>query len=137
MENCIFCKIIAGEIPCTKIWENETAMAFLDIKPTNSGHLLLIPKEHTENLTTVNPALLADLMAQVPLLGRALLKATACSAFNLGVNSGQTAGQVVPHLHIHLIPRYEGDGLVSWPGRDYVDGELEKVAEALKCALDS
>ena len=128
--DCIFCKIVKGEIPCQKIYEDEDFLAFLDIRPINKGHALLIPKEHHENLLDM-----PDELKVTPVLkkvARAVYEAMGASAFNIGMNNFSDAGQVVLHSHWHIIPRYPEDGLQHWPGHDVSSEELEEVQKRIK-----
>lgn len=113
MENtCIFCKIVAGEIPASKVYEDDQALAFLDITQVTPGHTLLIPKNHCKNLLDMTAETAAQLFSLVPKLSQGLLKATGATGLNLVNNSEKIAGQTVFHAHIHLLPRFEGgDGL--------------------------
>jgi histidine triad (HIT) family protein len=130
--DCIFCKIAAGEIPCAKIYEDGDVIVFLDIAPVNFGHALVVPKRHCENIADAPEETLAKLIAAAKKIGRALLATGDYNGFNLGVNNGQSAGQAVPHLHFHVIPRREGDGLTHWGARAYGEGEMGKWAERVR-----
>src|SRR5437867_557134 len=103
--HCIFCKIIAGEIPATKVLETPVAVGFLDISPVAPGHTLLITKDHFPTLADTPPEVVGGLAAELPRLARAVLAATGGSGINLVQNNGRAAGQVVDHVHFHLIPR--------------------------------
>jgi histidine triad (HIT) family protein len=126
--DCIFCKIIAGAIPAEKIYEDTKVFAFLDIRPVNYGHVLVIPKSHHAMMTEVPDELLAycyikskELMIKI----KQALKADYISVSVVGLD--------VPHFHIHLTPRYYSDGLASfWPTKTYPEGEMKKVAEKIK-----
>lgn len=131
MDECIFCKIIKGEIPCTKIFEDDKILAFLDIAPTNKGHTLIIPKEHYENLLDIPDDLLAAVAKTAKKLGKAVQQGVNADGFNIGQNNGKAAGQIVMHFHLHIIPRFDNDGLIPWPQKSYEEGEAEKVAEKI------
>lgn len=135
-ESCIFCKIIDGKIPCSKIFEDEKVLAFLDIMPINKGHVLVVPKNHSKNILEDDDADINQCMKAVKKVARALLRATKAQGFNIGVNTEKAAGQAVFHTHFHVIPRFEGDGLHHWPGDKYMDGEMEKVRLSIVSALD-
>src|SRR3989338_3169179 len=124
MKDCIFCKIIQGEIPCEKIYEDSQALAFLDIHPINKGHVIVVPKEHTENLLTVSTTLLHKVMDAVQKIAIALSKKT--DGINIGINNKPAAGQIVFHWHVHVIPRFTNDLLKHWPGKTYQEGEAQK-----------
>lgn len=129
---CIFCKIIAGEIPAHKVYENDKSIAFLDIRPVNPGHTLIVPKEHYENFLDAPSEVLAAMMDATQKVAKAVLLATGDNSFNLGVNNGVVAGQVVFHLHLHIMPRHLDDGHHLWHGREYQAGEAEKLAQKIK-----
>ncbi len=117
--DCIFCKIVKGEIPCAKILETDTILAFLDIAPVSKGHALVIPKAHFPTILDVDPALGPDILAATARVGQALMDATGATGFNVGLNCNASAGQLVFHAHWHVIPRIEGDGLSLWPAGKY------------------
>lgn len=135
MEECIFCKIAAGQMADYKIYEDEAIIAFLDVMPVLPGHILVVPKAHVENLEAASPELLAKLMAVIQKLAPTLHSALGAFGFNLAQNNGAVAGQVVNHLHFHLIPRHEAKELALWPGKSYAPGEAEAITEKLKQAL--
>lgn len=129
---CIFCKIVSGEIPSYKIFEDEKTLAFLDIKPVRPGHTLIIPKKHVQNLEEVNPEDLAALILTVKKIGKLLKDKLLVEGYNISSNNDAIAGQVIPHLHFHIVPRASGDGLTLWPGYDYQSGEAGQILEKLK-----
>ena len=134
--DCIFCKIVAGEIPALIVRRTDAVVAFLDIGPLAEGHLLIIPCDHYANLTDMPPALCAEIASAVPMLGRALLDVTDAEGFNMLVNQGEVAGQVIHHVHFHLIPRRRGDELgYRWNAGQYVPGRADEVAAAYRAAL--
>lgn len=136
MTECLFCKIVRGEIPCAKVYEDDEMIAFLDIKPVNPGHLLLVPKAHHANVLETPPELLASLMKMVPSLAKAAMQATQAPAFNVGINTGPEAGQVVFHTHIHIMPRKAGDGYEHWHGKPYENSQAaDRMANAIRAAL--
>lgn len=132
MIDCIFCKIIEGKIPCAKIYENDKVIAFLDIAPVNKGHALIMPKQHFERLESLPDDVLCEIAKAIKKISKAILKAVESNSFNLGVNDGKNAGQLVPHFHLHIMPRFEGDGLKHWPGKKYEKGEAEEIADKIK-----
>ena len=134
-EACIFCKIIAGEIPCSKVYEDDSTVAFVDIAPINKGHMLVIPKEHHETLLDMPEDLMCKVLVVVKKIASAVKKATDCDGFNIGMNNYKAAGQLVPHAHFHVIPRFSGDGLKHWPAKKYEEGEEKEYAEKIKRAL--
>ena len=134
--DCIFCKIVKGEIPCAKLYEDELTLAFLDIAPVTPGHALVIPKAHHSDLFALPGELGAALLAAQQRVGRAVMRAMGATGLNVQQNNAKSAGQMVFHAHYHLIPRREGDGLALWPGTPYPDAAaLAAVAEAVRAAL--
>ncbi len=132
MEDCIFCKIITGEIPSFKVYEDEYTLAFLDINPVNPGHTLVVPKKHLVNIEEADEETLCQLMKTVKKVGLSLKDNLGAAGYNLGVNNGPVAGQLVPHLHVHVIPRIANDGLEPWPPKKYQVGEAEAVLKKIK-----
>ena len=110
MENCLFCKIINKDIPCHKVYEDESALAFLDIKPHAMGHTVVIPKVHAVRAFDLDNEKFNGLILTVRKAMNLLQEKLNPEGFNVGWNDGKAAGQVVPHLHVHIFPRYDGDG---------------------------
>lgn len=134
--NCIFCKVVSAQLPAHVVHEDPTTLAFLDIGPLATGHLLLITREHYSSLSDVPAPLAADLGFKLPGLGRALMKVTGASAYNVLCNQGSVAGQSVMHVHFHLIPRTDGDQLgYRWNAGAYAAGEAAKLAAAYQVAI--
>jgi histidine triad (HIT) family protein len=125
---CIFCKIVRGEIPSSRVLETGDAVAFLDIHPVNLGHVLLVPKTHHANLIDLPEPAAAHAASLLPRLCRAVVAATGAEGFNLIVNNGRVAGQTVDHGHWHIIPRFHGDPVDwPWPHSEYVGDELGQM----------
>jgi len=137
MSDCIFCKIVAGEIPCTKVYEDSEFLAFLDIKPVNPGHVLVIPKQHYNDFVSMPAEQAAKLYTVVHKIAPGIIAAVGARAFNLGLNNGAEAGQIIFHTHVHIMPRQLKDGLVLWPQREYTEGERDIVAEKIKENLNN
>ncbi len=136
METCLFCKIIDGEIPSTKVYEDDTVLAFLDIHPVNIGHTLVIPKAHHTNLYETEDKTLAHMMTVVKKLSIAVKGALNADGINIEMNNEAGAGQLIFHTHIHIIPRFSGDGLKHWPSaRGYNEGEATEVSTKIKTHL--
>ncbi|MFA6050152.1 MAG: HIT family protein [Candidatus Paceibacterota bacterium] len=135
MDNCIFCKIVTGEIPSNKVYEDDHVLAFLDIRPVNPGHTLVIPKDHFENIYTLPDETFARMSLAVKKVSVAIKQAVDADGINLGMNNEEAAGQVIFHAHIHIMPRVEGDGLQLWPQKDYKDGEAASIADRIKKEL--
>ncbi len=130
----IFDKIISGEIPCYKVYENDNVLAFLDVKPHAKGHTLVIHKKAGVSALDYSADELADVMKGVRAVMEKLKEKLGCDGFNVGWNDGSIAGQAVPHLHVHVFPRYEGDGGKNVHAIVNNDGgmSLEEVAALLK-----
>ncbi len=135
MTDCLFCKIVRKEIPATVVYEDDATLAFVDIKPINPGHLLVVPKAHFADYASADEATLSAIAQVGQKMGKALMSALGAPAFNIGVNNGRAAGQLVDHLHLHVIPRFEGDGHEHWHGRPYAEGEMEEVGQKLRAVL--
>lgn len=130
--DCLFCKIIKGEIPCHKVYEDDKIFAFLDIKPVNLGHTLVIPKKHVANLLEIESEELQYLISKIPFIAKAIMRGLDYSAFNLQVNNGAIAGQVIDHLHFHIVPRKEGDGHKLFESGDYGEQSAEEIATKIR-----
>lgn len=124
MDSCLFCKIVKGEIPCQKIGENEEFLCFLDNKPVNEGHALIIPKRHFKDITDFPDDLDKGYFAFVKEIVSKILPAVGADGFNIGMNNGAAAGQVIFHQHTHLIPRFKDDKKKSWESKDVSTKEL-------------
>ena len=133
MPDCVFCKIIQGEIPSTKVYEDENTVAFLDINPVNKGHTLVVPRSHHETIEETPEKVLSSAIAVVKKVIIALDKLN--EGTNVGINNKAAAGQLVPHVHFHVIPRNKGDGLKHWGSKKYEKGEAEAVADKIKRLL--
>jgi histidine triad (HIT) family protein len=135
--DCIFCKLVAGELPCTKIFEDDDTLAFLDIGPIIKGHTLVIPKTHHDPITATPPLVLQKLILVVQTVARAQMAGLHADGVNVTQANGRAAGQVVPHLHFHVIPRFATDGHHwNWKTKTYADGEdMQAIADAIQAAL--
>lgn len=136
-EPCVFCRIVAGEIPAARLFEDEHVLAFLDIAPLNKGHLLVVPRRHYYSLTEMPGEEAGRLLAAAARLGQAVLRAVQADGFNLLLANGSVAGQVVPHVHLHVVPRFPDDGLVL-PARavPYASGaERDELAAGIRRRL--
>ena len=132
MSETIFSKIIRGEIPCHRVFENEKVLAFLDVNPLSSGHTLVIPKEEVATLDQLSDDAAAALGRVLPRIARAVLAATGASAYNVLQNNGATAHQAVLHVHFHIIPKFEGQGLgVGWKPMPAPTPDLKGLAAAI------
>ena len=129
--DCVFCAIAAGEIPCFKVYEDDQVLACLDINPFSKGHALVIPKAHSPCLVETDDGTLATLVARVKKVAAHITAKLGCDGFNVLQNNGEAAGQTVRHLHFHVVPRWKGDALVFENGKG--DGEaLKALAETLR-----
>ncbi len=130
-EDCIFCKIIKGEIPCSKIYEDDNVIALLDLFPVNKGHALVIPKKHSSDMLNDDDEDLKACIHTVKKVAPAIMKAMGADGFNLSVNTKPAAGQVVMHTHFHIIPRFDDDGLKHWPSGKYEEDEMDQVKDKI------
>ncbi len=136
-DDCIFCKIVKGEIPCIQIYEDENALAFMDIAPLNQGHVLIIPKSHYETILDIEPGVFGWLGNVVTRVCKAVQKTLKPDGINVMQLNGKAANQVVPHLHIHVVPRKFGDGLsiCAWEPVPGSMDQIKSTAEAIKTHL--
>lgn len=137
MKDCVFCKIIRDELPSSRIYEDDKVLAILDINPVSTGHALVIPKNTTvRNIFDIPADDWAAMTAVVHRLSSAIERAVGADGVNILMNNREHAGQVVDHPHIHIVPRYKGDGLRLWPHGSYKDGQaadvLKRILETLK-----
>ncbi|ANU23904.1 HIT family protein [Planococcus donghaensis] len=141
MTNCIFCKIIAGEIPSVKIYEDEHVFAFMDIMPLSKGHTLLIPKTHREFVYDMTPEEAGNLFAVAPKIAKAINDTFQPEGMNLLNNNGAKAGQSVFHFHLHFIPRYgQTDGFgAKWvtKEKEFTSERIQELAESVKTKLNA
>ena len=132
-ENCIFCKIAAGEIPSSTLYEDDMFRVILDLGPANAGHALILPKEHFKDVTELDEAYAAKILPLAAKIGTAQRKALGADGFNVVQNNGTAAGQTVFHFHVHVIPRYDTDAsMIAWEPGKYADGEMEQTAEKIR-----
>ncbi|UAL48535.1 HIT family protein [Sutcliffiella horikoshii] len=132
MSDCIFCKIIDGDIPAAKVYEDEHVLAFLDISQVTKGHTLVIPKVHKENIYELTPEIAENLFKVVPKIANSIKEQFEPIGLNLLNNNGEAAGQSVFHYHLHILPRYgKGDGFGAvWKSNqsDYTTQDLQEIA---------
>jgi len=112
--DCIFCKIIKGEIPCNKVYENDDVLVFPTIEPVTDGHLLVIPKVHSKNILDINEETLKKIITVTKSLAKKTVEKSSATSVNILHAAGKDAQQSVFHFHIHIVPRYENDGLDLW-----------------------
>lgn len=131
-ENCIFCKIANGEIPSKTIYEDEVFRVILDLGPATRGHALILPKDHAQDLFELDEETAAKAFVLAKKLAAHMKEVLHCDGFNIVQNNGTAAGQTVFHFHMHLIPRYEGDGAgISWTPGKMTPEEMEELAKQL------
>lgn len=134
MSDCLFCKIATEEIPSQKIYGDDFTLAFLDIHPCSPGHTVIIPKAHAENIIDLKSGEVAPLFLAVKLVTEKLQRALSPKGFTIGINHGRLAGQAIDHLHVHVIPRYEGDrggsihSVVNFEGSESFDIIAKKIS---------
>ena len=121
--DCLFCKIVRGEIPCAKLYEDEHVFSFLDIGPLNFGHALVVPKVHCKNLFDFPLEHAQALIMALQKVGRAVMQGAGATGLNVVQNNFADAGQSVFHMHWHLIPRHAGDGVLPWSPKSYASQE--------------
>jgi len=133
---CIFCKIVAGEVPSVRVYEDEHCVAFLDINPIAPGHTLLVPRQHHGDLLEAPAELLAALLEAAKAVAKAAMSATQAEGFNFFQFNGECAGQEVFHLHFHIIPRRPGDGVsYQWKQGKYAEGEMAALGARIRQAI--
>ncbi|MFP4052678.1 MAG: HIT family protein [Phycisphaerae bacterium] len=131
--DCIFCKIVAGEIPCAKVYEDDACVAFMDIGPVAEGHVLVIPKAHHPRLDEMPADLAGAMLRNLPGIAEAVVEATGCRGYNILQNNGRVAHQEVMHVHFHVIPRNENDAFrFNWPAGQYPEGRADELAQAIR-----
>lgn len=136
MSETIFTKIIRGEIPCHKVYEDDEVFAFLDVGPLSHGHTLVIPKEVVATLDQLSDESAAAIGRVLPRLCRAVLKATGATAYNVLQNNGAAAHQAVFQVHFHIIPKFQGSGLgIDWPAGKLDGAQGQALAQKIVAAL--
>lgn len=127
-DDCIFCKIANGEIPSKTLYEDRDFRVILDLGPATRGHALILPKEHADNLYELPETLAAKVLPLAQKISGMMREKLHCDGLNLVQNNGESAGQTVPHFHMHMIPRYEGDGQnIGWKPGESTQDELEEI----------
>ncbi len=131
-DGCIFCMIANGQIPSATIYEDEDFRAILDIAPAHKGHTIILPKEHFDNLYETEDAFAAKILPVAKRIAKAQKKVLGCDGVNILQNNEPAAGQTVFHLHVHVVPRYNDDGILPvWPQGSYAEGEAATLAEKI------
>ncbi|MGQ0795755.1 MAG: HIT family protein [Nitrosopumilaceae archaeon] len=135
--SCLFCQILDGKISAHFIYEDDSHVAIMDKYPIHRGHSLVIPRKHHEKITDMDIVEVSELFSKVPTISRAVLEATGADGFNIGQNNGKAANQIIPHVHVHVIPRYAKVG-AAWPKRSIADEkELEELAAKIRSCMKS
>lgn len=133
-ENCIFCKILKGDIPSRKVYEDEDFIVIMDVEPATKGHCLVLPKEHYANLFEMPEELAAKVLPVAKKVASHLKETLGCEGLNLVQNNGEVAGQTVHHFHMHLIPRY-ADGVVTdvtWGHTNFSPEEMDEIFDSIR-----
>lgn len=129
-KDCIFCKL-ASEKPWNALYEDESVIALLNIKPIMPGHTIILPKEHSENFEDINEENAAKCLSAIKKLAPIISKAVNADGFNIGLNNNPAAGQVIMHTHFHIIPRFNNDGLSEWPNKDASKESLQELKDKI------
>jgi len=137
MSDCIFCQIINKVIPAEFVYEDDDMVAFLDVNPVHPGHALVMPKQHVEKFVDVSPENCKAIAGVIQKIMKSLTGDLGYDGVNLIQNNGAAAGQIVPHLHFHVIPRKSGDGFAHWHGQGYANGEAALWAAKMRAALET
>lgn len=133
--DCIFCKIINNDIPSHKVFENDQVLAFLDILPISPGHIIVVPKKHVADVEGLTDDEFAAMACAVKKIGRAVMDGLGVKGYSVFLDNKSAANQHVSHIHFHLVPRAEGDGLERWPQSGYGDGEAEYFLQKIQDKL--
>ena len=134
-ENCIFCKILAGEIPSTAVYEDDDFKAILDVDPAARGHVIILPKNHAANIYELPDEDASKIMIVAKKIATAIEKAYHCDGVNILQNNGEAAGQTVFHLHVHVIPRFKGDTVnIGWKQGDMPE-DLDAICKEIQAQL--
>ncbi|HJC51647.1 MAG TPA: HIT family protein [Candidatus Anaerostipes avistercoris] len=135
-EDCVFCKIVSGDIPSNTIYENSEFKVIMDASPAAKGHVLVLPKEHYKDIYDIDAETAGKLFQLAAVVARALKEVLNCDGLNILQNNGVIAGQTVFHFHMHLIPRYEGDDVtVKWEGHSMDAEEMDQLRRDIRKAL--
>jgi histidine triad (HIT) family protein len=135
--NCIFCRIIQKDIPNAIIYENDKFLAFMDKYPINHGHTLIVPKQHYGNILEMPAELVGEMYSLIPRLANAITSVIESDGFNINQNNGKSANQIVPHVHVHIVPRYSAEKVKGqWPTRKIAKmQELQNLAQKITESL--
>lgn len=136
MDNCVFCRIVKGELPASKVYEDASTLVFMDLQSVNPGHMLVVVKPHCANIYELDDDLAGAVFRTAARMARAVKAAYGCDGVTLFQANEKAGAQTVFHFHIHVLPRWEGDGLeLAWPAKNPSREALEAMAEKLRAAL--
>ncbi|MFH1178407.1 MAG: HIT family protein [bacterium] len=135
MKDTIFMKIVRREIPAEIVYEDDDTLAFLDVKPITPGHTLVVPKKHAENIFDIEEETLAAVMRTIRKISPAVRDAVNAHGVHINSNHGEAAGQIVSHLHFHIIPRHARGEFSFWPQNDYTSSDAASIAAAIRAKL--
>lgn len=135
--DCIFCKIVKKEVSSSILYEDSKVISFLDINPANKGHALVLPKNHYVRVEEVPDSILSEVIKIVKIIGKSFISALGAEGFNILQNNGRVAGQIIDHVHFHVIPRFKEDGLTlgKLSSRTYEEGEMKEITKKIREAL--
>jgi histidine triad (HIT) family protein len=133
--DCIFCKIINEDMPCYKVYENEKVVAFFDILPISYGHTIVVPRQHVADVEDMKEEDFCAMVKAVKLIGKAMIEGLGVKGYSIFLDNKSAANQHVPHVHFHVVPRAEGDGLERWPQSGYGEGDAEFYLKKIKKEL--
>ena len=136
MPSCIFCDMIRGKRSCHEIYHDSNIMAILDKYPIDKGHSLVITKKPYEKLTDMSSQEVAELFSKIPKIANAIIKATNADAFSIAQNNGKAAKQIIPHVHVHIIPRYNATGTLWLKRKILKDNELDELAQKIRNCIE-
>ena len=136
MSTCIFCDMIGGKCPYYEIYHDNNIIAILDKYPIDKGHSLVITKKPYEKLTDMSNQEVAELFSKIPKIANAIVKATNADAFSIAQNNGKAAKQIIPHVHVHIIPRYNDTGTLWLKRKILRDNELDELAQKIRNCME-
>ena len=136
MSSCIFCDMISGKCPYYEIYHDSNIIAILDKYPIDKGHSLVITKKPYEKLTDMSNQEVAELFSKIPKIANAIIKATNADAFSIAQNNGKAAKQIIPHVHVHIIPRYNDTGTLWLKRKILKDNELDELAQKIQNCIE-
>ena len=134
--SCLFCDIVAGKVKAHFVYEDKTHVAIMDKYPIQKGHTLVIPRDHYEQITDMNTTDVSSLFSKIPVIAHAILEVTSADGFNIAQNNGKAANQIIPHVHVHIVPRYSSTG-TAWTKRMIPnDNDLGILATKIRKSIE-